>query len=44
MVAVIVTVRLQDTAEVHHSAVEDFQVDEVEVDDDEYDGKKSLKI
>ena len=35
-VAVIVTVRLQDTAEVHHLVMEDSQVDD-EVDDDEED-------
>ena len=35
-VAVIVTVHLQVTAEVHHLAVEDFQVDD-EVDEDEGD-------
>jgi hypothetical protein len=35
-VAVIVTVHLLDTAEVHHSAIEDFQVDdEVEEDEEE---------
>ena len=39
VVAVIVTVHLQDTAEVHHLAVDDFQVDD-EVDEvDEGDGK-----
>ena len=38
MVAVIVTVHLRDIAEVHHSAMDDFQVDdEVDEDDEEVD-------
>ena len=38
MVAVIVTVHFLDTAEVHHLAIEDFQVDdEVDEDDEEVD-------
>ena len=42
VVAVIVTVHLHDIAEVHRLVVEDFQVDEVEVDDDEDDGNYFL--
>lgn len=41
MVAVIVTVRLHDIAEVHHSVVDDFQVDD-EVDEDEEEVGKKL--
>ena len=39
-VVVIVTVHLHDIAEVHHLVVDDSQADEVEVDEDEDDGKK----
>ena len=42
MVAVIVTVHLQDTAEVHHLAVEDFQVDDEVVEDEEEVGNYFL--
>ena len=41
-VVVIVTVHLHDIAEVHHLVVDDFQVDEVEVDEDEDDGNYFL--
>jgi hypothetical protein len=44
VVAVIVTVHHHDIAEVHHSVMEDFQVDD-EVDEvDEDDGKKFHNI
>ena len=36
----IVTVHLHDIVEVHHLVVDDSIVDEVEVDEDEDDGKK----
>jgi hypothetical protein len=44
VVVVIVTVHLRDIAEVLHSAVEDFQVDDEVDEDEEDDGKKYLKI
>ena len=44
MVVVIVTAHLHDIVEVHHLVVDDSIVDEVEVDEDEDDGKKVLKI
>ena len=36
----IVIVHLHDIVEVHHLVVDDSQADEVEVDEDEDDGKK----
>jgi hypothetical protein len=41
---VIVTVHLHDIVEVHHLVVDDSLADEVEVDEDEDDGKKSSKF
>ena len=40
----IVIVHLHDIAEVHQLVVDDSQADEVEVDEDEVDGKKVLKF